>query len=350
VDCKGFDEQVVRLDSEIAAIANDFVLARITNMRGVNLNVLTFDYDLTWATLVIDADQRVYARYGSREDTRAEGQLSLAGLKHTLRKALAAYRSGAKPPLPPNEPPRTVEQYPAAERLKSDACIHCHQVYDFRRDQLRTEGKWSRDDIWVHPPPKNIGLTLDVDQGDRVTAVAAGSPADRAGLKPGDVLQRLNGQPVSSFADVRHALHLAPKVGTARVVWQRDGKEQSGMLELRDGWRESDIFWRESMWGLAPSACVYGENLPQEERHKLGLSDKRLAFRQGQFVPPVARRAGIQAGDIILGLDGREMEMTMLQFNAHIRLNYKVGDTVTYELIRNGQRLKVSLTLPERSN
>jgi hypothetical protein len=325
------------------------VLARITNMRGVNLNVLKFDYDLTWAMLVIDADQRVYARYGSREGTHAEGQLSLAGLKYTLRKALAAYRRGDTPPLPPEEPPRTVEQYPAAGRLAADACIHCHQVYDFRREQLQAEGKWTRDEIWVHPPPKNVGLTLSVDQGDRVTAVAAGSSADRAGIKSGDVLQRLNGRPVASFADVRYALHLAPKVGAVPVVWERDGREQTGTLELRAGWRESEIFWRPSMWGLPPSACVYGQDLSAEEKRKLGLSEKRLAFRQGQFVSAPGRQAGIRAGDIILGLDGQAMEMTMLQFNTHIRLNYQVGDRVTYEVIRDGRRMTIALTLPERT-
>ena len=53
-------------------------------MRGVDLAAVRFDYDLTWAAFVMDADGRVYARYGSRESTNAEDHLSLAGLKHTL--------------------------------------------------------------------------------------------------------------------------------------------------------------------------------------------------------------------------------------------------------------------------
>src|SRR5262249_45925458 len=141
---------------------------------------------------------------------------------------------------------------------------------------------------------KNVGLTLDVDQGDRVLAVDPGSAADRAGVRAGDVLQRLNGQPVSSFADVRHALDLAPKVGTVPVAWQRGGKDLSGTLELRDGWRESDISWRPSMWALSPSACVYGEDLSAEDKRKLGLPEKRLAFRQGLFVGAAAKSAGVR--------------------------------------------------------
>ena len=348
MDCQKFDEQVVRLDTEIAAIARDYVLARVTNMRGVNLNVFTFDYDLTWMAFVIDADERIYARYGSRESQRAEDQLSLGGLRYTLRLALAAYRRGEKPPPPAAEPPRSAEQYPAAQRLKADACIHCHEVYNFRNEQQFAAGTWTKDDVWsyTHPPPRTVGLTLDVDRGDHVKAVAPDSPAVRAGLRPGDVLRQLNRQSVLSISDAQYALHLAPKAGSIPVTWRRDGQEQSGTLELPAGWRQSDISWRTSMWNLPPAASVYGKDLTAEEKRKLGLAEKRLAFRQGQFVPPAAKRAGIREGDVILGVAGRELAMTMLEFNAHVRLTYTVGDTVTYELIRDGRRLQVPVTLP----
>jgi hypothetical protein len=40
--------------------------------------------------------------------------------------------------------------------------------------------------------------------------------------------------------------------------------------------------------------------------------------------------------------------MNMLQFNAYIRLNYKVGDRVVFNVLRDGERLRVSMTLPRR--
>ncbi len=47
--------------------------------------------------------------------------------------------------------------------------------------------------------------------GDEITAeeIAAGSPADRAGIQPGDKLQAINGRPVESIANVVSALHRA---------------------------------------------------------------------------------------------------------------------------------------------
>ena len=40
--------------------------------------------------------------------------------------------------------------------------------YDFRRDDLKAARKWSLDEVWVYPPPHNVGLTLDPRRGDRV--------------------------------------------------------------------------------------------------------------------------------------------------------------------------------------
>src|SRR5262249_61833150 len=104
-----------------------------------------------------------------------------AGLRHALDAALAAHRR-EPPPADAEGPrrPRTVEQYPAAARLAPGACVHCHNVNEFRRDALQAAGKWKLDEGWAYPLPENLGLTLDVDRGDRVRAVAAGSAGGRA--------------------------------------------------------------------------------------------------------------------------------------------------------------------------
>jgi hypothetical protein len=326
------------------------VLARIVNMRGVNLNVFTFDYDLTWAAFFLNADETVYGRYGGRGAAAADEYLSLAGLKYAMREALAAHRRGAKgePSLP--GPARRVEEYSAAARLRPKTCIHCHQVYDFRRQEKRAAGSWARDEVWVYPEPANVGLTLEVGQQNKVRAVAAMSAAARAGLRAGDTLRTFGGLRVASFADVQHALHRAAESGKLAVTWQRGGQEHAADLELAEGWRQTDISWRASMWGLQPPACVYGTDLTEEEKRARGLSAKALAFRQGTFVPPAAARAGIRANDVILGVDDRPLEMSMRQFNAYVRMTYKVGDRVTLNVLRDGKRLRVPLTLPARED
>jgi serine protease Do len=326
------------------------VLARVVNMRGVNLNHLDFDYDLTWAAFFLNPQGKVLGRFGGRDPESPDKYLTLPGLKHSLRAALDAHRRDprAKPPAAVKEV-RTVEGYPAARKMKANACIHCHQVYDFRREQLRDEGKWTTEEIWVYPPPDNLGLAVEPDRGNRVRSVADGSPAAKAGLRAGDVLRGVNGRPVASFADVQHALHLAAPKGKLAVAWERGGKEHAAALDLPEGWRKSDISWRTSMWGLEPAASVHGPDLSAGEKKELGLGPKRLAFRQGDFVPPAAARAGVRKGDVILGIDGKELEMTMLQFNTWVRLNYKVGDRITFNVLRGGKRLDLPMTLPRKA-
>jgi hypothetical protein len=315
-------------------------------MRGVNLERFAFDYDLTWAAFFLNADETIYGRFGGRDGPVADKYLTLAGLKHAMRAALAAHE---KPPRSAETgPARSVEQYATAKRLRANACIHCHQAYDFRREDLKAAGKWSLDEVWVYPPPQNVGLSVDPDQGDRVASVLEKSAAARAGLKVGDVLRSVNGVPVASFADVQYALHRAPAVGRIAVCWERGDKALSAELELAAGWRRTDISWRASMWGLEPPASVHGNDLSADEKKRLGLPEKALAFRQGDFVPRAAKAAGFRQGDIIVGIDDQTLEMTMLQFNAHIRLNYKVGDKVTYSILRDGRRLNIPLTLPSR--
>jgi predicted metalloprotease with PDZ domain len=318
-------------------------------MRGVNLNVFDFDYDLTWAAFLMNADEKVYGRFGGRDAESPDKYLTLKGLKHAMRAALEAHRreSQVKPPAV-DQTVWTVEQYPAAKRLKPNACIHCHQVYDFRRESLQAEGQWRLDNVWVYPLPDNLGLTLDKEQGDRVASVMTGSSAAKTGLQAGDTLASLNNRPVASFADAQYALDKAPARGTIPVTWKRGDRTMTGTLDLADGWRKTDISWRSSMWGLEPRASVYGQDLTAEEKKGLGLSAKRLAFRQGKFVPIPARNAGIREGDIILGIDDKAFEMTMLQFNVYVRLNYQVGDRVTYNIIRGDQRLNLPMTLDRR--
>jgi predicted metalloprotease with PDZ domain len=319
-------------------------------MRGVDLNVFDFDFDLTWMAFLMNADEIIYDRFGGRGADGADKYLTLSGLKQAMRAALEQHQkhsqdksaAAAKPEL-------TVEQYPAAKRLKAGACIHCHQVYDFRREEKKADKQWKLDDVWVYPLPQNLGVDLAPAQGNKVQFVAKDSAASRAGLHDGDEIRTINGAPVASFADIQYALQKAPPQGSIAMTWQNNGESKSGRLDLTEGWRKTDISWRTSMWGLDPAPYVHGQDLGAEEKKKLGLPEKALAFRQGPFVPPFAKMAGVQQGDVIVGIDGKVLEMTMRQFNAYVRTTYHVGDHVKLNVIRGGQRIEIPMTLTGRS-
>jgi len=317
-------------------------------MRGVNLNVFDFDYDLEWAAVFLNADETVYGRFGGQKADAGDTYLTLNGLAHAMQAALARHRQAAKPAAIAPRPVDTVEQYPAAKRLQAKACIHCHQVYDYRREAAETAGKFRKDDVWVYPLPENLGLTLDPERGDRIKAVRAGSPAALIGLRPGDTLSQVNDLSIASVADVQYALHRAPDQGEIPLRWQRDGQQGSARLSLVAGWRRTDISWRGSTKRLGPDPSIHGSDLSAAEKKALGLAEKQLAFYQGNFLSVAGRQAGLRQNDVIVGVDRKMPEMTVGQFLIHLRLDYQVGDTITLHVIREGRRLDLPLTLPRR--
>ena len=329
-------------------MGREFVLVRVTRMRAVNLDLFDFDYDLTWMGFFVDPQWRILGRYGGRDADSAEGRVSLAGLRYAMKRALEKFRAGKLGPAPKRDRPRTVMDYAAAKQLPETACVRCHQVYELRRQTLQTEKKWTTDELWVYPLPENVGLTLSVDEGDRVERVKEGSAAAKAGLRKGDRLLSVNDVSIASFADLQYALHRAPAKGTIPVAWSHGGEQKKGELTLAAGWKKTDLSWRWSLRGLDPRPGVQGEDLSADEKKALGLPPARLAFRQGEFVGEVARQAGVRQDDVIVGIDGKALQMTQRQFAAYVRLNYKVGDRVTYNLLRDGKRIDVTLTLRGR--
>src|SRR5262249_37098916 len=109
-----------------------------------------------------------------------------------------------------------------------------------------------------------------------------------------------------------------------------------------------DLSWRWSLKSLPPSPSVNGEDLSADDKKMLGLDPKRLAFRQGVYVPQAAKNAGVQVNDVILGVNGKTLEMTMRQFDVHVRLNHRPGETIILNVLRGKERLDLKMKLPER--
>ena len=70
----------------------DFVLLRLTYLRPVNIALFTYDYDQTWMAFFLDADLRIYCRYGCRDASSADSHNSAEGLLHTMDQVLALHK------------------------------------------------------------------------------------------------------------------------------------------------------------------------------------------------------------------------------------------------------------------
>lgn len=317
----------------------------MTRIDTLDLNLFDFDYDLTFMVFFLDAEENVYARYGGRDAENPDKRQSLEGLHYTMQSVLDMHHRAQHAFAPKaQDAPKYLRDIPGGRRGRG--CMHCHQVKEVLNSQLQRTGQWNRDRIWRYPLPENVGILLEIDRGNVIKEVTRPTPASVAGLQAGDVLERLNGVPIHSFADAQLALDRAPTSGSIDVTWRRGGQMLQEKLVLPEGWRKSDLTWRPSMQRLVPKARLYGVDLTTEEKKALGLTPLQLAFRQKDSVPAQAQAAGIRPGDIILGVDDKQLDgMDVIDFLRYVQRTYLVGDRVIIDLLRDGKRLHLPMEL-----
>ncbi len=76
-------------------------------------------------------------------------------------------------------------------------------------------------------PARAGDMHLELPGGAVITHVEPGSPAARAGIAPGDVVVRANGQPVQDAGDLRNVVGLLPVGADLQLVLYRDGRERA---------------------------------------------------------------------------------------------------------------------------
>ena len=150
-------------------------------------------------------------------------------------------------------------------------------------------------DVWLGMDVRDSGGGRSFDSPEsRVTVTRSyvGGPADRAGVKPGDVVVTLDDRPVRTVNDWNTAIGSA-KVGTkVRVQVDRDGRS----LALEVG---AETF----PFALAPN-IVYEliglgiENINRATRQRLGHSWRGVVVTSVRRGSP-AHRVGIRPGDVI---------------------------------------------------
>src|ERR1051326_3453168 len=195
-----FDTQVVCRDPKFAKLSEDFVLIRMSHMRGVDIALFDFDYNENWMGMFLDADGRVYARYGSRSPDPRVSHNNADGLTHTMEAVLEIHKKEMAKECPAYKPPVAFrpEDIPSMPVYAKNSCIECHMVQTARNAQVQKDNKFARDSFWMYPPPPNVGIKLDHKQGNVIDEITADSFAAAAGLKAGDVVLQANDQRVLS--------------------------------------------------------------------------------------------------------------------------------------------------------
>ena len=373
-ECVKLDDDLVNQDNRVRPLLEQFVRCRVVSTNGLDLSLFQFDTDQSFAAFLLNADGTVYGRYGTRSHrTNWSDDVSIEGLAKALQvgldlhkhypanKAALAGKRGPAPEVPsPEKYPLLKDRYKpslnyAGEVAKS--CIHCHQIGDAQKALERSRRKpLDERTLFPYPHPKSVGLVLDPKKPATVLRVEADTSADRAGFRAGDAIKALGGQPLLSIADVQWVLHRAEPGGAmipAEVT--RNGQPVALTLALTPGWRHADdLTWRTSTWGLRRMALgglvlepVRPEDVPMARRPALRKALQVKMVGQGAGPHGAAGRAGFKKGDVLLSFDGRDDLTRETDVLAHAVTNRMPGDKVPVTVLRDGQRIELTLPMQE---
>jgi serine protease Do len=212
------------------------------------------------------------------------------------------------------------------------------------KDELVQHGKVTRGRIGVQIQEVNQALAnsfgLPKTQGALISGVEPGSPADKAGLKSGDVVLGVNGKEVTQLGQLSGEIAgLKPGSNASLDVWRNGSRSK---IDVKVGQLDE------------PQNLAAAGAGAQGETPKLGLTVRELAPAERaqiksegglvvQNVTGAAARAGIQPGDVILAFNDTPLK-TVDQLKSLVSKTEK-SKTVALLVQRDEARIYVPLQM-----
>lgn len=204
--------------------------------------------------------------------------------------------------------------------------------------QLRESGQVRRGILGVEigqitrERAQELGLPRPV--GAFVNGVNNGSAADKAGIRPGDVITAFNGREILNASDLPPQVGVLAPGSRATVTVQRAGGQRDLVVTL------DDLEGRTSATPAAPArpAAAPANALGLAVEAVDAATRQRLGLRSGEGVrisrvgSALARQAGLSPGDVILAVNGSDVA-TAQAFEQAIAKT-KSGETLRL-LVRN---------------
>jgi serine protease Do len=201
-----------------------------------------------------------------------------------------------------------------------------------------------------------VGMQEHEAGGVTITVVEQDSPADKAGLKTGDMVLRYNGQAVESNEQFAHLVRETPAGRDVKIDISRGGAAQTVTVRVAQ---------RKAPKADAPmGAFPFDIHLPDVPRSLMTLRSAALGVeaeavdgqlaqyfgvKEGVLVRSVvkgsaAEKAGIRAGDTILKIDDAHVA-TPAEIAAQLRTLR--GKSVAIALMRERKEVTVTATIGE---
>jgi serine protease Do len=205
-------------------------------------------------------------------------------------------------------------------------------------------------------PQMAAALNLPTDNpakdGALIAAISPGSPAEKAGLKAGDVITAVNGLTVTNPGDLAADIANVDPNAKADIHYLRDGKSQDVGVAVTTMPANPDAAFQQNGGGSQPGQPAKGPlgltlaPLTPDARNQLNLPDNAT----GAVITAVTQNspadvAGLQPGDLLVGVGATDVTSPTDAVNAIATARKAGTGAVALRIVRQGQALFVGIDL-----
>jgi C-terminal processing protease CtpA/Prc len=231
--------------------------------------------------------------------------------------------------------------------------------------------------VIVHKDGLRLGVILStipekekghsgIEHGAYVLSVLKDSPAEKAGLKKGDIILKMDGTTIETPADVVNVLSQTEDEETISVTIQR-GERKLTVTVVPESFSREEMVWipepesfslrmkkflplfKEQIQTLRTVSKggylgVHVDELTDQLKEYFGVQNGVLIKEVIEDSP--AEKAGLKAGDIIMEISGKKIE----DYQDLIRVinYYDPGDKLKIKIMRKGKKKTIEVKLGKK--
>ena len=227
------------------------------------------------------------------------------------------------------------------------------------RDAQMPETGWLGISIEEVSAQKAQELKLPGVYGVLVTDVGAESPAAKAGLKNGDVITDYAGQRIEGVIEFLRLVRETPPGRTVKMTIWRDARSQT--ISAENGKNENpnpeNLFQSAmrrfgnpgpNMFGfgptlpVAPVLGITGQDLSRQLGKYFGAPDGEGVLITNVEGNSPAAKAGLEAGDVIIKVDGNRVR-TLSELRNQLRRAKREEKAVALSVLRKGSEMSLNI-------
>ena len=219
-------------------------------------------------------------------------------------------------------------------------------------------GAWSYAEGFAGNNTAFLGVVTEkAEKGVKIEEITEGSAADKAGLKEGDVITKIDDAVIATPEDLTKVIHKHKAKDKITIAYERDGKSEKTTATLGEmafnfnGGPHMNVGPMPNFNFNGPDADLFRYMNPMNNRPRLGIKAQDTEDGKGVKVLDVenesaADKAGIKEDDIITEFDGKKVNDAPELANAAREARDKPSVKIT--LIRDGKTQTIEVKTPKK--